>query len=357
MANLFDRLLGREQEVRSAVKYPPRPSLEHVSPEKALTLSSVYRAVQIIAVPVSNMNLVTTRYAGGLSQTIENPLLVNKPSLNFTRREFLYMTVSDLALYGNAYWLKNLNNQGAVNNLEILAARHMTVTQEKTGGPIYFDYKGQKFSADQIQHLQINPRADRLMSLGPIHACHDDIRAALDLRDYQANWFSQAGIPTGVLKTTNQITKDDADRISADWAKKQQERKTAVLGNSFSYDPVSLSPKDALFTDVAMQSVQNIARLFGIPPRLLLTGVDGSSDTYTNLQDENQVFYRHTLLAYTDTIDDALSECLPRGTSVQFDFEDLFRADIATRYNYYKVGVDGGWLTPADVQMKEGLDG
>ena len=296
------------------------------------------------------------RYAGGMTQVIENPLLVNKPSLNSSRREFLYMTVSDLALYGNAYWLKSYNNQGAVNSLDILAARYMTVTQTDLGAPKQFNYRGKMYNADQVQHLQLNPRPDRLMSLGPIHACHADIKAALDLRDYQANWFSQAGVPTGVLKTTNQITKDDADRISADWATKQEKRQTAVLGNSFSYDPVSLSPKDALFTEVASQSVQNIARLFGVPPRLLLTGVDGTSDTYTNLQDENQVFYRHTLLAYTDTIDDALSDCLPRGTSVEFDFEDLFRADIATRYNYYKVGVDGGWLTTDEVKIKEGIE-
>jgi phage portal protein BeeE len=61
-------------------------------------------------------------------------------------------------------------------------------------------------------------------------------------------------------------------------------------------------------------------------------------------------------MAYTDTITDGFSNCLPRGTRVEFDFESLFKADIAERYGYYKVGVDGGWLSTEEVRTKEGLD-
>lgn len=128
------------------------------------------------------------------------------------------------------------------------------------------------------------------------------------------------------------------------------------MGNGFEYQQIALSPRDALFTDIQNQNVQNIARLMGIPARLLLTGVDGTSDTYSNLSDENQIFYRHTLMGYVDPIADALSNCLPRGTRVEFDFESLFRADVSQRYAYYAVGVSGGWLTTEEVRTKEGLN-
>jgi phage portal protein BeeE len=74
------------------------------------------------------------------------------------------------------------------------------------------------------------------------------------------------------------------------------------------------------------------------------------------LQDENQVFFRHTLMAYTDAITDALSNCLPRGTRVEFDFEHLFKADVAARYNYYQTAIAAGILTADEVRTKEGLD-
>jgi HK97 family phage portal protein len=152
------------------------------------------------------------------------------------------------------------------------------------------------------------------------------------------------------------INKAEADEVTANWHNKQQNRQVAVLGNGFDYQQIALSPRDALFTEVQDQQVQTIARLFGIPPRLLLTSVPGSSDTYSNLQDENQVFFRHTLMAYSDAITDALSNCLPRGTRAQFDFEHLFKADVAARYNYYKIAIEAGILTAEEVRTKEGLD-
>jgi HK97 family phage portal protein len=207
----------------------------------------------------------------------------------------------------------------------------------------------------EMEHLRLFSQPGILRGLGPIQTCKDDIAAALDLRKYASTWFQNAGIPTGLLKTNQMLTADQADEITSRWHDKQSNRQIAVVGNGFDYDPIALSPKDALFTDVQSQMVQSIARLFGIPARLLLTGIDGSSDTYTNLSDENQVFYRHTLMAYLDSIEDAFSNCLPRGTRVKFDYEGLFKADMEARYNAYKVGVDGGWLSPDEIRAKEGL--
>jgi HK97 family phage portal protein len=221
---------------------------------------------------------------------------------------------------------------------------------------IVYDYMGTQYTKNEIEHLKIFSRAGYLRGVSPIESCRKDISAAIDLRDYAGNWFTSAGVPTGVLKTSQMLNAADAEAVTANWHNKQQNRQVAVLGNGFEYQQIALSPRDALFTDIQDQQVQAIARLFGIPARLLLTSVPGSSDTYTNLQDESQVFYRHTLMAYTDAITDALSNCLPRGVRIEFDFEHLFKADVASRYNYYKVAVDGGWLTPEMVQEKEGLN-
>ena len=152
------------------------------------------------------------------------------------------------------------------------------------------------------------------------------------------------------------MNSEQADTVTNNWHNKQQNRQIAVLGNGFDYQQVALSPREALFTDIVEQNTVSIARLFGIPARLLITTVPGGSDTYTNLQDENQTFYRHTLMGYTDAITDALSNCLPRGTRVEFDYQHLFRADVETRYNYYAAGIAAGFLSAEEVREKEGLN-
>jgi HK97 family phage portal protein len=221
---------------------------------------------------------------------------------------------------------------------------------------IVYDYLGKRYTKREIEHLRIFSLPGQLLGLSPIASCYKDISAAIDLRDYAGNWFTSAGVPTGVLKTNTMINKAEADEVTANWHNKQQNRQVAVLGNGFDYQQIALSPRDALFTEVQDQQIQAVARLFGIPARLLLTSVPGASDTYTNLQDENQVFYRHTLMAYTDSITDALSNCLPRGNRVEFDFEHLFKADVAARYDYYKTAIESGILSAEEVRTKEGLD-
>jgi HK97 family phage portal protein len=360
MATLWQRLTGQVEETRAVQPTIPSRAATYATPELALSLTAVYRAVQIIATPISKMNLRTFRYATGMEMQIENPIIVNKPSLLESRRDFLFQTVVALGLEGNAFWLKQFSSSGAVNNLILLPGNSVSIqyvnTNDITQGVEYF-FEGRRYSMDQMEHLKIFSRVGFLRGLSPIETCNRDIASALDLRDYAANWFSAAGVPTGILTTNQMLNPADAESITATWHNKQQNRQVAVLGNGFDYKAISLTPRDALFTDTQEQAVRQIARLYGVPSRLLLTSVPGSSDTYTNVQDENQVFYRHTLMAYTDAITDALSNCLPRGTRVEFDFEHLFKADVAARYDYYKTGIDAGFLTVEEVQKKEGLNG
>lgn len=361
MASLWQRLTGNVEETRAAQPTIPSREATWATPEAALSLTAVYRAVQIIATPISKMHLDTFRFATGMEMKIENPILVNKPSLYESRRDFMYQTVASLALEGNAFWLKSFSPSGAVNNLTLLPAIAVGVQYidpTDIGRGVEYFYQGKKYDASQIEQLRLFSRAGYLRGLSPIQTCNRDIASALDLRDYAANWFSSAGVPTGILTTNQMLNTADAENITATWHNKQQNRQVAVLGNGFDYKQIALSPRDALFTDIQEQSVQAVARLFGIPARLLLTTVPGSSDTYTNLQDENQVFYRHTLMGYTDAITDALSNCLPRGTRVEFNFESLFKADPASRFEMYKTALNGeAFMTKEEVRAKEGLIG
>jgi HK97 family phage portal protein len=223
-------------------------------------------------------------------------------------------------------------------------------------GQKVFDYMGKTYTQRDIEHMRLFTTVGNLRGLGPIQAAGNDIATALDLRNFASTWFASGGVPTGVLKTGKMLTKDQADEITTNWHTKQASRQLAVLSEGFDYQAINATPQDLMFTNVAAQSTQTIARLFGVPARLLLTGIDGSSDTYSNLSDEQQTFYRHTLMAYTNAIEDALSNCLPRGNTVRFNYEGLYKADMKTRWEMYDIATGGvAWLTPEEVRAKEGL--
>lgn len=361
MATLWQRLTGTAPiERRAAVPNIPVRSDTYVSTQTALSLASVYRSIQIIATPISKaLPLETFRYGGGLEQRIENPVLVNNPSLSESRKDFIFETVTSLAINGEAYWFKSYDSRGQVNDLTALDPTTISPRLDGVNGMTgqkVFDYLGNTYTTREIEHMRLFTTVGNLRGLGPIQAAGNDIATALDLRNFASTWFASGGVPTGVLKTGKMLTKDQADEITTNWHTKQATRQLAVLSEGFDYQAINATPQDLMFTNVAAQSTQTIARLFGVPARLLLTGIDGSSDTYSNLSDEQQTFYRHTLMGYTNAIEDALSNCLPRGTSVRFNYEGLFKADMKTRWEMYDVALAGQpWLTPDEVRAKEGL--
>jgi len=359
VASIWQRITSSSRENRAVSPSIPPRSTSVATPETALSLTAVWRSVQILATSVSNLGIQTKRYATGMEMNIDAPLFINKPSLNYNRQQFLYATVSELALTGNAFWLKSVNAAGVVTDVTLLPSSAVNVTYLEINditSPRVFSYMASSYSADQVEHLQLFPRAGWLKAPSPIHLCSQDIVAALDLRDFQANWFSSSGVPTGILKRNGEVNAADASEMRTRWQEMQSTRQLAVIGNGFEYQTISDSPADMMFTEISKQSVQQIARLFGIPARKLVTGVDGTSDTYSNLTDEEHAFYRETLMAYTRPIQDALSNCLPRGTRVEFLWEDLFQADKASRIMMWKTAIDAGIVTPEYAATKEGFN-
>jgi HK97 family phage portal protein len=357
VANIFQRILGIDPQQRSnEILIPSRATAaSYVSVAEALRITAVYRSLQIIATPIADMDMNAVKYTGSTETKVPVPLIIDKPSLNQSRRNFVFETVISLATHGEAFWLKRFDSRGNVNSVDILPAENVGVFIDPKTFVKTITWQGGTYTPTEIEHIKLFSVVGQTRGLGPIQQCNAELLSAVQLRDWASNWFSAAGVPTGTLTTNMQLNADQADEIATRWHQKQSKRQVAVLGSGVQYQQVSLSPKDALFTDVAAQSVQAVARLFGIPARLLVTGVDGTSLTYANLSDEERTFWRHTLAAYTDPIEDAFSNLLPRSVEVEFDFENLFKSDQTQRYANYATAIAAGFMTPEYVKNKEDI--
>jgi len=249
------------------------------------------------------------------------------------------------------------NAEGRVTNLEVLVPTSVIVKVSESGVYTY-EYGDQRFTTRDIKHLSLMRVPGYVYGLGPIQKVRGELEQSLDLRTYTGSWFSSSGMATGVLKTDQSLTQEQADAYKERWGEVINGKdRTAILGNGLSYQSTYLNPKDALFIEAVNANLQQIARMFGIPASLLSLPLEGNSLTYSNVQDELNQFYKFTLTAYLNEIENALTDLIPRGQTVRFDPANLMRLSPQDRYANYKTAIDSGWLSPDEVRKMEGLKG
>ena len=342
----------------SAAVIPPARSATstRVTPDEALSLASVYRAVSILSTSIKQLPLICYK----ADQPVENRL-AEKPDVNLTLGQWLTETTHSLALFGNAFWWKTFNDVGQCVNVTVLDPNRVTVVQSQTTGPLpvvkyYLDNDSDRPINRHISHLRLNAKPGQVMGFGPVQAAGLDIRSALRVRAY-ADAFFDVGTPVGVLSTDQTLNQEQAQAYREAFSKVMSERSVAVLGSGMEYRNLYQDPKQSEYTDVSAAHVTNMARLFGIPPMLLATGVDGSSLTYASQSELMLNYIQVTLAQYLTCIEEAFTEVIPRGQRARLKLDSLLRASLTSRVESYQGLHAMGVMSADEIRASEGMAG
>jgi HK97 family phage portal protein len=332
-----------------------------VSPDRAVGLAPVYRAINILETAVSQLSFGVWKDNAEIVWTDQTyPKFIDKPNLDMSLSAFLQQTVVSLAVSGNAYWLLEgkTTKSAKHNNIVVLNPHETYITYEN--GQKFYNEGGKTYPAWKIKHLQHTRLPGYDKGVGPIQVAQNELRGALDTRNYGDNWFREGGVPSGILRHSNDTNQLSPDQLAAaktafDGNIADKGRGVVALDGDWNYQPVYLSPKDAQFLESRQFDRTQIAMLFGIPATYMLAGVEGNSMTYTNLEMVDTQFVKYTLMKYLREIEEAFTDLTVRGQVVRFKVEVLLRADTKTRYDSYNVATGGQpWLAPNEVREIEG---
>jgi HK97 family phage portal protein len=348
---------------------PPRRD-ESVTAERALTLSTLYRGIQIHATAVSQLSLAVERNGKVLDET---PPLALKPDVDETRSAFLEYTVTSLYLDGNAFWRITRDSFGLVVNLTVLNPGEVSVEVDYDSAgnrTIRYGWRGKRYTRNEIRHLQLLRIPGLARGLGPIQAAQIEVRGALDARDYGAMWLSDSNMPDGILTTDQELAPGDADRYRNVWygrnpdgsAREDDEARSIterlrVMGKGLTYTPLLLKPSDLQFLESQQYTTIQMARLIGAPASIMLVAVEGNSQTYSNVEQEWIGYVRFGLMKPLREIEEAMTELLPGRQTARFKIDALLRSDTKTRYESHALSLDPqkGWATQDEVRALEGL--
>lgn len=337
-----------EPTTPAGVVPPSRSTQAGVTQATALSLHAVYRAFQILATSASQLSIDGETSAGAVA-----PSLLRQPSIDQHRSAWIESNVTSLAATGNAFWRIERGVSQAVVSVPVLNPHEVTVLETR-GKPARYQYRGTIYDGTEIKHLSLLRVPGTVVGLGPIQSARTDLRSAVDVRDYAAEWFESAGVPSGTLTTTQHLTDEQAETARTQWNAADAGR-TRVLGAGLTYTPYLLKPSDAQWLENQKFDVTKVARLFGVPASLMLAAVEGTNLTYSNIEQEWIGFVRFTLMAYLREIEEALSTLLPLGTNARFNVDALLRSDTTTRYAAHEVAIRTGLYDTAHAQRIEGL--
>jgi HK97 family phage portal protein len=368
------RFLAYAGETETAANGAPVPSKRHrqaaVTVERALSLSTFYRGVQIHATAACQLSLSVERDGEVLP---ELPAIVRQPNIDESQSAFIEYTVVSLYTDGNAFWRVYRNPTGQVVNLVALDPNEVAVHVEHDAfgrKTISYGWRSEKLTGDDIAHMKLLRVPGLERGLGPIQAAQIEVRGALDARDYGAMWLSDSNMPDGVLSTDQELAPGDADRYRNVWFGRNQDgterdatdpaklgERLRVLGKGLSYAPILLKPSDVQFLETQQYSTIQMARLIGAPASVMLVAVEGNSETYSNVEQEWIGYVRFSLMKPLREIEQAFTRLLPGKQTARFKIDALLRTDTKTRYEAHGMSLDPkkGWATVDEVRALESM--
>ena len=348
---------------------------KRVNERSAMQMTAVYSCVRILAEAVAGLPLHLYRYQddGSKEKALSHPLyllLHDEPNPEMSSFVFRETLMTHLLLWGNAYAQIIRNGRGEVMALYPLMPERMTVDRDDKG-QLYYEYttsaedapisKGSvvRLKPSDVLHI-LGLGFDGLVGYSPIAMAKNAIGLAIATEEYGSKFFANGAQPSGVLEHPGTVR--DPQRIRDSWMSQfggsANSNKIAVLEEGLKYTPISISPEQAQFLETRKFQINEIARIFRVPPHMI-GDLDRSS--FSNIEQQSLEFVKYTLEPWLVRWEQSIQRTLfsadeKKHYFVRFNVEGLLRGDYESRMNGYAVGRQNGWMSANDIRELENLD-
>lgn len=348
---------------------------KNVNERSAMQMTAVYSCVRILAEAVAGLPLHLYRYKedGGKERAIDNNLyhlLHDEPNKEMSSFIFRETLMTHLLLWGNAYAQIIRNGKGEVVALYPLMPNKMQVDRDENG-ELYYIYTRSSDEAKTMEGVTVylTPRDvlhipglgfDGLVGYSPIAMAKNAIGLAIATEEYGAKFFANGAAPSGVLEHPGTIK--DPSRLRENWNStfggSANSGKVAVLEEGMKYTPISISPEQAQFLETRKFQIDEIARIFRVPPHMV---GDLEKSSFSNIEQQSLEFVKYTLDPWVIRWEQSLSRALlnedeKRKYFFKFNLEGLLRGDYESRMSGYAVARQNGWMSANDIRELENMD-
>ena len=186
------------------------------------------------------------------------------------------------------------------------------------------------------------------------------IGLAIATEEYGSKFFANGASPSGVLEHPGTIK--DPERLRESWQSSfggsVNSHKIAVLEEGLKFTPISISPNEAQFLETRKFQINEIARIFRVPPHMV---GDLEKSSFSNIEQQSLEFVKYTLDPWVIRWEQSIQRTLltpdeKKSYFVKFNVEGLLRGDYQSRMNGYATARQNGWMSANDIRELENLD-
>jgi len=352
-----------------------------VTEQTARQITAVYACVDLIAGAVASLPCTVYERTPTGSQPIDHDywwLLNEQPYPELSSATF-WEYLLESSLYHGDMFAQILRPRLSSSRISGFMPKHPLRTLPFRNSPgellyqinpdIRFDpINVAPYIVDPADMLHVpGPGFNGLRSVSPITwAARQAIGTAMAAEEFSGRFFSSGARPDVVLKAAGKLDGDQVDILRSTWTSRYGGSQNAsagpvVLSNGLTMEQLSLSAEDSQLVATRQFQIEEIARIFGVPPHMI-GHVDKTTSWGAGVESQGRGFVKFSLRRRLNKIEQELNRKLWPTRSryfIKFDVTDLERGDLKSENEALRIALgragEPGWMTQDEVRQKKNL--
>ena len=381
--SIFDSIFGKKKpKIENSLNGSPyeffkgiADSGKFVDERSSMQVSAIYACVRILSEAVASLPLgMYSKDTNGIQiKATDHPLyriIHDEPNDEMSSYSWREVSMVHVLLWGNAYSQILRDNRGQICGLYPLMPDRMKVDRDQRK-KLYYEYTESEgdpdsikktttiFRPEQILHIP-GLGFDGILGYSTVAMAKNIIGMTQACEEYGSKFFKNGAYPGGVLEHPG--TLENPEKVRESWNKafggSSNAGKVAVLEEGMKYQPISFSPEQSQLSATRAYQLNEIARIFRIPPHML---GDLTKASYASIEQQSIEFVKYTLDPWLSRWEQAMCRRLLSDEEkdkyyFKFNVDGLLRGDFNSRMQSYAIGRQNGWLSANDIRRLEDMD-
>ena len=319
-----------------------------VTAANSIMYTPVWRAVSLISTDLARIGLE-------ISDTTADALL-RSPNRYMSGFEFRRVMTLHATLYGNAFALINRTQGGEL--LELMPMDADSVSLDLTGRePVYRTRVFGDLSVDQVLHIR-TMGWNGMWGEAPTRVCRNSLTVLAAQEQSQLKAMENAGQPKLALVHPGALNDKQRQMVAEQYVKQHAGSANAgrplVLGDNMRVDRISSTFDNDGIDAARRYSVQDVARIFGVPVSYLS---EHSQNAYGSMEWLGRMYVDHCMRHWAAMWESEIRMKLSgQFSEVTWDFDALQRPSLAEQMAALRTGVEAGFITRNEARARLDLD-